>query len=52
MAVQGTYDAEGQTWGWHTTLALEGPNTLALRMYNVMPGEAPALAVETVLQRQ
>ena len=51
-AFAGTYTAEGQTWGWHTTLALEGPNTLALRMYNVMPGEAPALAVETMLQRQ
>lgn len=53
IAVQGTYDiGDGQTYGWHIELRLETPQSLALRMYNVMPGEEPALAVETLLTRQ
>lgn len=52
VRVEGTYEAEGQTWGWQIALSVEASNAIALRMYNVIPGEAPALAVETLLTRE
>ena len=52
IEVQGTYDVgDGKTYGWHIELQLQAPESIALRMYNVMPGEERALAVETLLER-
>ncbi len=47
---KGTYDAEGQTWGW--TIAFElAEDTLTMRMENVMPDDKADWAVEAVYKR-
>ena len=49
--VLGSYEADGQTWGWRTTFESEG-DRLLVRHYNVMPGEDGALAVEFDYRRR
>lgn len=47
LRLYGTYPAgEGPDWGWRIELDAQDPEHLTLRMYNVPPDAAPALAVE------
>ncbi len=51
--VRGSYPAPpGPDWGWRMTLDMPDAGTLVLRMFNIMPGEPEAWAVEATYHRR
>lgn len=40
-----------QMWGWRTEMEIKNPDHVVIRAYNIIPGEAEALAVEYDLKR-
>ncbi len=52
LVVKGSYSAgEGPDWGWRTEFTREGPNSLLMEAYNIMPNGVEGLAVQAELKR-
>ena len=51
LSVAGEYFVvPGVSWGWRTEFELAGQDSLAIRSYNIEPGEAEMLGLETILE--
>ena len=50
--VQGSYDGDGQTWGWRTTWAMPDVDHLVVTAWNLSPQGQEDKATETVYERR
>lgn len=51
LDVFGTYDAEGNTWGWRTKFEMSSPDELTITAWNVMPSDEEFLATKAEYKR-
>jgi hypothetical protein len=52
LIVTGSYSVgEGPDWGWRTEFTRQGPESLLMEAYNIMPDGVEALAVKAELKR-
>lgn len=52
LVINGTYSVgESPEWGWRTEFTLQGPDSLLMEAYNIMPEGNEALAVKAELKR-
>jgi hypothetical protein len=52
LIFNGSYSmGEGPAWGWRTEFTRQGPNSLLMEAYNIMPDGFEALAVKAELER-
>jgi hypothetical protein len=52
FSVLGSYEAPpGPNWGWRISMEPQEPETLRLRMFNILPDGHELLAVETIYKR-
>jgi hypothetical protein len=50
--VQGSYDSDGQTWGWRTTCAMPDVDHLVVTAWNLSPQGQEDKATETAYERR
>lgn len=52
LIVKGSYSmGEGPAWGWRTEFTQQGPKSLLMEAYNIMPNGVEGLAVKAELKR-
>jgi len=52
LVIKANYSVgEGPAWGWRTEFTLQGPNSLLMEAYNIMPDGVEGLAVKAELER-
>jgi hypothetical protein len=51
VSVVGSYDGDGQTWGWRTMWAMPDPDRLVVEAWNVSPQGKEDKATETTYER-
>ena len=52
LVIKGSYSVgKGPAWGWRTELTLQGPKSLLMEAYNIMPNGVEGLAVKAELER-